>query len=151
MVSSLHRRDFLLLAGSAALAGAMPFSAWASADDVAVELETFLAGAEPQEGRLVLDIAETVENGSAVPVTLSLDSPMDDEDRVEAMILLAERNPRPIVASFHFTPLSGAARASTRVRLADSQTLIAAARMTDGSVYVARRTVDVAIGGCITS
>ena len=75
---------------------------------------------------------------------------MEGDDRVESIMLLGEENPNPIVATFHFSALSGAALVSTRVRLAASQKVIAVARMADGSVWRDERDVDVAIGGCVT-
>lgn len=150
MTADMGRRSFLLLGGSALVALAGIGSLGAAPAEVAAELDAFASGASAQEDpRLVLDIAETVENGSAVPVTVSVDSAMEGDDRVESIIILGEENPRPVVATFHFTPLSGEAKVSTRVRLADSQTVVAAARMSDGSVLIARRSVEVAIGGCI--
>jgi hypothetical protein len=49
---------------------------------------------------------------------------------------------------FHFTPASGRAVVSSRIRLADSQIVVAVAEMSDGSRYIARAPTKVAIGGC---
>jgi sulfur-oxidizing protein SoxY len=141
----------LVLAASAAGAGIFAGrNALAAPEDVAREIEAFAGTAMPERGKVRLVIADRVENGSAVPVTIEVDSAMDEEDRVESVMLLAERNPNPIVATFHFSALSPAATVSTRIRLADTQRVIAVARMTDGSTWRDEREVDVAIGGCVT-
>lgn len=151
MTKHFDRRQVLVMSlGIAALTTLGKGQALADPDAAHAELERFADGASLEEGRILLDIAAEVENGSAVPASISVDSAMSDDDRVESVILLAEENPNPIVATFHFTPLSGQAKVSTRIRLAGSQTLIAAARMSDGSVFVDRKQIEVAIGGCIT-
>lgn len=151
MQNHLDRRQVLVMSLSiAALTTLGGTPALADPDAAHAELERFAEGAELQEGRIVLDIAAEIENGGAVPASISVDSAMSDDDMVDSVILLAEENPNPIVATFHFTPLSGEARVSTRIRLAGTQTVIAAARMRDGTVHVARKRIEVAIGGCIT-
>ena len=60
----------------------------------------------------------------------------------------SDGNPRPEVATFHFTALSGTAAATTRMRLAKTQNVIALAKMADGSVYMDKKEVKVTIGGC---
>ena len=66
----------------------------------------------------------------------------------DSVMILADGNPRPEVATFHFTALSGAAAATTRMRLAKTQNVIALAKMADGSVYMDKKEVKVTIGGC---
>ena len=83
-----------------------------------------------------------------MPISVSVDSPMTDDSYVESVMILAEGNPNPDVATFHFTPASGVARASTRMRLAKTQNVIAVAKMNDGSVFTDTRNVKVTIGGC---
>ena len=73
---------------------------------------------------------------------------MDGDDVVESVMIGADGNPNPEVATFHFTAMSGAAEATTRMRLAKTQNVIAVARMADGSVYMDKKEVKVTIGGC---
>lgn len=63
-------------------------------------------------------------------------------------MIVAEGNPNPGVATFHFSPMSGAAKASTRMRMAKTQNIIAVAAMSDGSFHSAQVAVKVTIGGC---
>ncbi|MCG6114146.1 MAG: thiosulfate oxidation carrier protein SoxY [Mesorhizobium sp.] len=151
MTGPISRRRMLGLTAAAAGLALLPASrAMATPDAVADEIATFANGQTPQSGKIRLLISERVENGSAVPVTIEVDSAMEGDDRVESIMLLGEENPKPIVATFHFSALSGAALVSTRVRLAATQKVIAVARMADGSVWRDERDVDVAIGGCVT-
>jgi len=52
------------------------------------------------------------------------------------------------VATFRFTPANGRAWASTRIRLIETQDVVAVAEMSDGSMYSDRKEVRVTIGGC---
>jgi sulfur-oxidizing protein SoxY len=120
----------------------------AAPDPFAEAVRAFTGGVEPQAGRVALAVEPLVENGNAVPIAVSVESPMTPADHVEAVLLLAERNPTPVIATLRFSPDAGEAFASLRVRLAESQTVTAVARMSDGSVFLDRRAVEVAIGGC---
>jgi sulfur-oxidizing protein SoxY len=141
-----RRQALALLPGAAAAT----LAANAQGDAGAVEdaLRAFTRGVEPQPGRIALTVEPQIENGNAVPVSVSVESPMTDADHVEAVLILAERNPTPVVATLAFTPASGAAFASLRVRLSQSQTVTAVARMRDGAAFVDRRSVEVTVGGC---
>ena len=97
---------------------------------------------------LTLDLPENVENGDYVPVALSVDSPMTAENHVKAIHILSTANPRAAVATFRFTLLSGKARVTSRMRLAKTQDVVAVAELSDGSILLTRRKVDVKIGGC---
>ncbi len=118
-----------------------------------VELESavrdFTGGAAPREGRVHLDVAPLVENGNTVPLSVSAESPMTAADHVSAIAVFNTRNPQRDVAIFHFTPRSGRAAVSTRIRLATSQTLVAVARMSDGSYWTTQSSVIVTLAGCI--
>ena len=141
------RRHTLLGALALGVAAGLPRGAMAS-DAVRDRLEAFTGGTTPQEGRIRLDLPQVAENGAAVPLTLTVDSPMTAEDHVAEVLIVAHDNPRPEVASFAFTPLSGRAEIATRIRLADSQTVTAVARMSDGGLFMASRDVIVTVGGC---
>ena len=145
-----RRRMLALTAGAAVLpalfAGSRP--AFASAEDVTKIVMEFTGGKEPQTGKITLTAPEIAENGNTVPVSVEVDSAMSGDDLVEAVMIVADGNPNPAVATFHFTELSGTAAATTRMRLAKTQNVIAVARMKDGSVYMDKKEVKVTIGGC---
>lgn len=145
-----RRRVFALAAGAAVLPALqfLPGSAFAAAEDTAKAMADFAGGKEPQTGKITLTAPEIAENGNTVPITIEVESAMTDGDLVESVLILAEANPAPGVATFHFTALSGAAVATTRMRLAKTQSVIALAKMADGSVYMDKKLVKVTIGGC---
>ena len=88
------------------------------------------------------------ENGLVVPVNLSVESPMTTADYVRTIHLIAPDNPVPLVASFHFTPASGRAATSMRMRLAQTQTIVAIAELSNNEALIAKAEVKVTIGGC---
>ena len=102
----------------------------------------------PKKGRIALDLAPISEDGANVLIGFSVDSPMTENDHVKTVHLFAERNPNPKVASYHFTPQSGKAEVITKIRLAESQRVIALAVMTDGTAYLDSSHVKITIGGC---
>ena len=146
----LARRRFLAL-GGLAMVGGLGVTRLASADQkmVAEALAKLAGGKAPADGPMIkLDLPEIAENGNTVPLKVEVDSPMTADNYVKAIHLFADGNPNPDVASFHFTPASGKAAASTRVRLAKTQNIVAVAEMSDGAVYQPSREVKVTIAGC---
>lgn len=106
-------------------------------------------GAKVTAARVKLEIPEMVENGNAVSLVVSVTSPMTAQDRVESIHIFNERNPQPHVINFRFGAASPLARVSTRVRLADTQTVVAIARMKDGSFWSASVDVIVTVAACV--
>ncbi len=147
-MKEITRRDAILLAVGLTAAATLPLPALA-AESAMDELKKFTGGADAREsGRITLDMPEIAENGNTVPLTVSVDSPMTSEDYVKRVMIVASGNPRPGVATFHFSPRSGVAEAATRMRLAKTQDVIAVAEMSDGSFHMAKAAVKVTIGGC---
>lgn len=139
-----------LSAGAMALVALGPGMKAVRADEAATEklIMEFTGGQSPATGKITLTAPEIAENGNTVPVSISIDSAMTEDSYVQSAILLAEGNPNPGVATFHFSPMSGAASTTTRMRLAKTQNVIAIAKMSDGSVYMDKKLVKVTIGGC---
>jgi len=107
-----------------------------------------LGDAKPTEGKLTLDMPEIAENGNTVPFSVRADSPMTEKDFVKAVHIISTGNPQPGVATFRFTPQSGKAMVSSRMRLGKTQDVIAIAELSDGKFLMAKRAVKVTIGGC---
>jgi len=144
------RRAVLRAAGvGAALVVVRPAAATPEAMRAAIT--AFTGGAVPREGRVRLELAELVENGNAVPVTVSVQSAMTEAEHVRRIALFTERNPDPGVAAFHLTPRNGRAVVSTRMRLATSQQVVALAAMSDGSFWMASMEVVVTLAACVES
>jgi sulfur-oxidizing protein SoxY len=150
------RRTILLGGGAAAaLLAVLLLVPGAEAEPSAPESAEFKAALEALLGKgvardsgLTLDLPEAVDNGDYVPVALSVDSPMTPENHVKAVHILSTANPRAAVATFRFTSLSGKAAVTSRMRLAKTQDVVAVAELSDGSVLITRRKVDVKVGGC---
>lgn len=102
-----------------------------------------------QEGRVALDLPSRADTGMSVPLEVSVpDSPMTPDDHVRSVHVLTTRNPQPLVTDYYFTPHSGIARVSQRIRLAQSQYVFGFARMSDDSAWLTARHVSVSLGAC---
>lgn len=146
--TAISRRHVIVLAGAAAAAaGLLPKVSLA--DKAAMEEAVkAVGGASASSGGITLDLPQIAENGNTVPVGIAVESPMTADNYVKTVHLFAEGNPNPEVCSLHFTPASGAAKASTRIRLAKTQNIVAVAEMSDGSFRRETVEVKVTIGGC---
>jgi sulfur-oxidizing protein SoxY len=138
---NLTRRGTLALgAGFAALTLLPATGARAAAVDDSIA--AFTGGAEISEGGgLTLTTPEIAENGNTVPVSVAAPGAV-------AIMILATGNPNPDVGIFNFGPLAASQAASTRIRLAGTQDVVAIAKMADGSFVRAANAVKVTIGGC---
>ena len=112
------------------------------------EIDKLLGGAKPVDGKLLIDLPEIAENGNTVPFTLSVESPMTEQEHVKSIFLLSTGNPQAMISAFHFTPASGKAAVAGRLRLAKTQDLITVAALSDGRFLMSKRLVKVTIGGC---
>jgi len=133
-----------LLAGLGTL---LPGLAEAGPKDAKKKLAELTGGKKLKKGRITVEVPPYTEYGKQVRIAISVDSPMDDSDRVTRLHLLAERNTLPEVASYEFGPFAGKARITTRMRVARTQVLLVAAEMKSGDVYLAKTRVKVARGG----
>jgi sulfur-oxidizing protein SoxY len=144
------RREVLALgAGSAALAiiGEVRPAA-ATPQEAAEVIAKFTGGKTVEKGKITIDLPEIAENGNTVPLTITVDSPMTADDHVSDILVVAEGNPRPGLATFHLTPLSGRAEAATRIRLAATQNIVVVAKTSKGQFFTEQKPVKVTIGGC---
>jgi sulfur-oxidizing protein SoxY len=141
------RRAILLAAAGVGLA---PFAGEASATEaeMAAAIRALIGEAEINRGKVKLELPPIVENGNAVPLTVSVESSMTEADHVESIHIFNQKNPQPYIAVFHLGPRAGKARVSTRIRLADSQRVEAIARFTDGSFWSDSVDVIVTLAAC---
>ncbi len=143
------RRETLAFGAAAGAAALLaPYAAWAAAEEANALIAKFTGGKTASDGKVTLQMPEIAENGNTVPLSVSVDSPMTNDNYVKRVIIVADGNPRPEVVTFNFTPRSGVAEASTRMRLAKTQNVVAIAEMSDGSFHQTKRQVKVTIGGC---
>jgi sulfur-oxidizing protein SoxY len=146
------RRKFLHLAGQATLAGAIPIVVVRRADAtpamLAAAIHNVVGEAPVHAGKVKLDIPPLVENGNTVPMTVSVESPMSANDHVKSIHVFNEKNPQPNIGNFYLGPWAGRAQVSTRIRLADSQKIVAIAHLADGSFWSASADVIVTLAAC---
>jgi sulfur-oxidizing protein SoxY len=141
------RRSILALAAASPLLVQMR-PVRATPEEMQTAIDAFTGGAAMEEGGFTLKVPLLVENGNAVPLTVSVDSPMTEEDHVTEIAVFNEQNPLPEVVTFHFSPWSGRAEAQTRMRLSGSQNVHAVARMSDGTYRHAMTDVIVTAPAC---
>ena len=147
-MDGINRRQVLAASGGAlavATFGAAPAQAANNAQDL---IKAFTGGKPATEGKVKLDLPEIAENGNTVPLTVSVESPMTDADHVESIHIFNQKNPQPYVAAFKLGPRTGKARVATRIRLADSQRVVAIARLNDGSFWSDSVDVIVTLAAC---
>src|SRR5882672_3069811 len=146
------RRQFLNLAGGAAVAGAVPIvtlvPAEATPATLATAIRNVVGEAPVRTGKVKLDVPPLVENGNTVPMTVSVANPMTANDYVKSIHVFNEKNPQPNVGNFYLGQRAGRAQISTRIRLADSQKIVAIARLSDDSFWSATVDVVVTLAAC---
>jgi len=106
-------------------------------------------GAKLREGKVKLEVPPLIDNGNAVPVTVTVESPMSAAQHVKAIHLLTEKNPQPYVLSAYLGPRAGKARLATRARIADSGRVIAIAELSDGTYWSQTVSVIVTLSACL--
>ena len=148
--SGASRRQFLAMAGgiaTAATVGLRP--AFSTPASMAAAIRQVIGEAPVQTGKVRLEVPPLVENGNTVSLTVSVTSPMTAADHVKSIHIFNEKNPQPNVANFYLGSRAGRALVSTRIRLADTQNVIAIARMSDGSFWSAKAEVIVTLAACV--
>jgi sulfur-oxidizing protein SoxY len=146
------RRQFIGLAGSAAVLGAVPLvtlrPAAATPATLAAAIRNVVGAAAVHTGKVKIDVPPLVENGNTVPMTVSVLSPMTSDDYVKSIHVFNEKNPQPNIGNFYLGLRAGRAQISTRIRLADSQKITAIAHLADGSFWSASADVVVTLAAC---
>jgi len=146
------RRQFLASAGSAAVLGTVPIMTLRPAEAtpamMAAAIRDVVGATVLRTGKVKLDVPPLVENGNTVPMTVTVNHPMAPEDHVRSIHVFNEKNPQANIANFHLGPHNGRAQVSTRIRLADSQKIVAIAKLSDGSFWSASVEVVVTLAAC---
>jgi sulfur-oxidizing protein SoxY len=146
------RRTFLELAGGAAIAGAVPIITVRPLQATPAMLNSAIrnvVGEAPvRAGKVTLDIPPLVENGNTVPMMVRVASAMTDTDYVKSIHVFNEKNPQPNVGNFYIGPAAGRAQVATRIRLADTQKVVAIARLSDDTFWSASVDIVVTLAAC---
>jgi len=144
----MDRRRFL--AGTAATVIVLPLArASATQEAMAEAIRKVVGTTTPTEGRVKLDVPPLVENGNTVPLTITVESPMTPADYVKAIHVFNEKNPQPDVLSARLGPHSGKAIVGTRIKLGDSQRIVAIAETSDGKFWIGGADVIVTLAACL--
>ena len=136
---NFSRRETLGLGLGAMALPILPVGASAATVDELIA--EFTGGADMADTGVTLTAPEIAENGNTVPI--SVEAP-----GASAIMVLAAGNPTPPVGTFNFGPLAGSRSASTRIRLAKTQDVIAIAKLEDGTFARTSAEIKVTIGGC---
>jgi len=146
------RRDFLVasggLAGGLALAR-VPTPAHATPAEASEAMRKVVGDAPVRPGKVKLTVPPLIDNGNSVALNVVVDSPMTPADHVKAIHVFAEKNPQPYVVSVYLGPRAGRATLATRVRLADTQKVVAIAALSDGSYWSDTADVIVTLSACL--
>jgi sulfur-oxidizing protein SoxY len=145
------RRDFLIATGT--LVGGAGVSVWAgnslaTVAEVEDAIRKITGSAPLRKGRVKLEVPPLIENGNSVVITVSVESPMSAAEHVKAIHVFAPENPLPNVVSVYLGPRAGRARFTARVRVANSQILLAVAQLSDGSFWSDAVEVIVTLPAC---
>jgi sulfur-oxidizing protein SoxY len=148
------RREFLRAAGGLAAGlglGAVIAVEPARATPPATQeaIRKVVGSARVNPGKVKLELPPLIENGNAVPLAVTVESPMTEAEHVKAVHIFTEKNPQPNVVSFHLGPRAGRARVATRIRLADSQTVVAICELSDGSFWSDSADIVVTLAACL--
>jgi sulfur-oxidizing protein SoxY len=141
-----RRRVLQAIAAGALLLIVRP--AAATPEELAAALREAFGDRPIKPGRVTLELPRLAENGNVVPVTVSVESPMTEQDYVKSIHLFAEKNPLPRILDVEIGPYNGRARISSRIRVATSQQMSAVAVMSDGTLWSAAVEIEVTVAGC---
>ena len=137
----------IFLAGAASLMIVRPAAATPQA--MAAAIRQVAGEAEIKPGKIKLDLPPLVENGNSVATTVKVESPMTATDYVKAIHIFTEKNPQPNVISVKLGPRSGKAEFQTRIRLADTQQVVAICEMSDGTFWSDKVDVILTLSACL--
>ena len=145
----LNRRHILGFGASAVMIATSPLRGHAEIADLERARVELFGNRPATEGRVSLKLPPIAENGYSVPLTIEVDSPMTPQDYVRRVAILSPRNPLPLISQFHFTPQSGRAKVSARIRMSGTQSIQAIAEMNDGSLWTGSQETVVTLAACV--
>lgn len=145
----IDRRQLMASASGAIAISVAPLRAFAAQEDLERARRELFGDRPVQEGRVSVKLPPIAENGFSVAISVSVDSPMTPDDYVEKIAILSPRNPLPLIGQFNFTPQSGRAAVSTRIRMSGTQSIQAVAEMSDGSLWTGSKETVVTLAACV--
>lgn len=151
-IAVVSRRDFLCAAGGVAAGFVLvPAAAAESVTTPTMQeaIRAVVGNAQVRKGKVSLELPPLVDNGNAVSLAVRVDSPMTPAEHVKAIHVFTEKNPQPNVVAFHLGPRAGRASVATRIRLADTQSVVAICELSDGSFWSDSVSVVVTLAACL--
>ncbi len=148
-IKGTTRREILIGGLAAGAASVMIVPAQATPERMQAAIRNVVGEASVKAGKVKIDVPPLVENGNTVSLAVEVDSPMTATDYVKAIHVFNEKNPQANVLSARIGPRAGRAKVATRFRLADTQTVVAIAEMSDGSFWSASADVIVTLAACL--
>lgn len=146
----LSRRQMIQLSGGALMSvSVIPLPAFADNPAMQSAIKEMFGEREIQTGRVSLTLPPLSENGYSVALDVEAESPMTEADYVKRIAIFSERNPIPLIAVYHFTPLSGRARVGGQIRLSGTQSVHAIAEMSDGGLWGTSAETLVTLAACV--
>lgn len=147
----MKRRAFIATTATALAAAALPARAqkFQPVQDIKPLIDKLTGGASVERGGIEIELPAIAENGNSVPLRIRMQNPMTAQDHVTAFHVLAERNPRPSVATFHLGPQSGRAEVITRIRLAGTQKVTVVAALSGNRFRMVQTDVLVTSAACL--
>jgi len=103
---------------------------------------------QPGDGRIKLELPLIAEDGGNVAISVDASWPVSGTTRVSNIYIVSDKNRRPMLAKFSFTPESGKAFIATNIRLATTTDVRAIVEMSDETLYAVSKNVRVTISGC---
>ncbi len=116
---------------------------------VAKMIEPLTQGARLLQQDVNIMAPVLADNGTLVPITVQVQSPMTAQNHVTHLYLLSQRNPVTRMAVFHLGPWNGRAEISTRLRLAGTQQVVALARLSNGEFRYGQMEIIVTESACV--
>ncbi len=146
---TLRRRALLKTSAGALGLALLSGGATASPRDAELAIAEVFGDRPLRPGRVTVKIPPITENGYTVPLSVDVESPMSPEDHVVRLAVFAEENPLPLLAYFELDQRAGRAKVQTRIRMADSQRIVAVAEMNDGVLWCGYAFSIVTLGACV--
>jgi sulfur-oxidizing protein SoxY len=141
-----HSATVVGLLGAAGMLPAAAQAAWNeaafSAKNLADVVKAMGGGAPAESKDVTITGPDIAENGAVVPVGAA-----STAAGVKRLMLLVEKNPNALAASFELTD-KVEANVSTRVKMGQSSNVYAVAMTGDGKVMYAVKEIKVTLGGC---
>jgi sulfur-oxidizing protein SoxY len=100
------------------------------------------------EGKIKLELPLIAEDGGNVAITVDVNLPLTGATHVNNVYVISDKNRRPMLAKFSFTPESGKALITTSIRLATTTDVRAIVELSDNTLYAVTKHVRVTISGC---